>query len=490
MHRKKFLTAALCFMLAASAHLCVSASEVGALDEDMPPIPGEETQIETVGEESEISTEDGTVPDEETQPAEEEDIILDESGEEDIIDEEESETDTEDESEEESEEESESESESESEDETELILEVVEVTQYALDTDLVPIPEYDMSKVFFGDEYRFTQVDKKCAVVCSKEGCQVYEGKGDTYRVVGEMDYYGICYVLKDEEKEWVYIESGNVRGFVNRGDIVTGDVANRIISVRGDELTEARLTLAKTDNAAFTYTTTTVNQVVVDKVYALAAGSVNIYEQKKTTARVTGQLPEGGLCYILEDTGSDWVYVESGDARGFVQTGSLIRGDEAAARVAQSGEESFARAQVLISPRDNRACYYTLTSVQKASTSQTLRETIVNYALQFVGNPYVWGGTSLTHGADCSGFVQTIYAQFGYYIPRVTWDQAAYCQRIPISEALPGDLIFYFDGSTIYHVSMYIGNGAVVQAANSRAGIITSGIGGHAVYAGRVIQN
>lgn len=490
MHRKKFLTVALCFMIAASAHLGASAAEEGALDEDMPPLPGEETQIETVvEEESEISTEGETLPDGETQTAEEGDIILGESGEDltiEMMSEEESETDTEDESEEESE----SESESETEEETEMILEIVEVTQYALDTDLVPIPEYDMSKVFFGDEYRFTQVEKQCALVCSKEGCQVYEGKGDTYRVVGEMDYYGICYVLKDAEKEWVYIESGNVRGFVNRGDIVTGDVANRIISVRGDELTEARLTLAKTDNAAFTYTTTTVNQVVVDKVYALASGSVNIYEQKKTNSRVIGQLSDGGLCYILEDTGSDWVYVESGDARGFVQTSSLIRGDEAAGRVAQSGEESFSRAQVLVSPRDNRACYYTLTSVQKASTSQTLRETIVNYALQFVGNPYVWGGTSLTHGADCSGFVQSIYAQFGYYIPRVTWDQAAYCQRIPISEALPGDLIFYFDGSTIYHVSMYIGNGAVVQAANSRAGIITSGIGGNAVYAGRVIQN
>lgn len=485
MYRKNFFPVVLCFMLTMSAGMCVSASEGGALDEDMPPLPGEETQIEVVEDESEAAFGD----DGNTQGGsgtEEGEIILGEQDEL-VIDseeEEESESETEEESE------LEEESETDTEEESELLLEIVEVTQYALDTDLVPIPEYDLDKVFFGDEYRFTQVDKHCAVVCSKEGCQVYEGKGDTYRVVGELDYYGICYILKDEEKEWVYIESGNVRGFVNRGDIVTGEVADRIISVRGDELMEARMTLAKTDNAAFTYTTTTVNEVLVSKEYAIAAGSVNIYEQKKTSSRATGQLPDGGLCYVLEDTGSDWIYVESGDARGFVQTDQLVRGDEAAGRVAQSGEESFPLAQVLVSPRDNRACYYTLTSVQKASTSQLLRETIVNYALQFVGNPYVWGGTSLTHGADCSGFVQSIYAQFGYSIPRVTWDQAAYCQRIPISQALPGDLIFYYNGSSIYHVSMYIGNGAVVQAANSRAGIITSGIGGNAVYAGRVIRD
>ncbi len=472
MYRKKFLTAFLCLMMAVSVRQYASASEVGALEEDMPPLPGEETWIEALEDESETGTEEETEG-----PGSEGDIILGEDGTE-MADEGESES------------ESELESESESESEVEITVEVVEVTQYALDTDLVPIPEYDADKVFFGDEYRFTQVEGKCAVVCSKEGCQVYEGKGDTYRVVGEMDYYGVCYVLADEDKEWVYIESGNVRGFVNNGDIVTGDVADRIISVRGDDLTEARLTLAKTDNAAFTYTTTTVNEVVVDKVYAIAACSTEIYEQKKTSAPVVGRLAEGGLCYILEDTGTDWCYVESGDARGFVQAEDLIRGDEADACVAQAGEEMLSRAEVLIAPRDNRACYYTLTSVQAASTSQLLRETMVKYALQFVGNPYVWGGTSLTHGADCSGFVQAIYAQFGYSIPRVTWDQAAYCQRIPISEALPGDLIFYFDGRSIYHVSMYIGNGAVVQAANSRAGIITSGIGGNAVYAGRIIQN
>lgn len=67
------------------------------------------------------------------------------------------------------------------------------------------------------------------------------------------------------------------------------------------------------------------------------------------------------------------------------------------------------------------------------------VRTSIVNYALQFVGNPYVWGGTSLTNGADCSGFVQTLYSDFGVDIPRVAEDQANVGQRISVEEALPG---------------------------------------------------
>ena len=142
----------------------------------------------------------------------------------------------------------------------------------------------------------------------------------------------------------------------------------------------------------------------------------------------------------------------------------------------------------MLVEPEDNKSCYYTLTSVQAASQEARTREEIVNFAIQFVGNPYVWGGTSLTNGADCSGFVQSVYAHFGYYIPRVAEAQAGYGMQIPVSSAEPGDLIFYARNGYVYHVSMYIGGGKVVQAANKNVGIITSGIGGDAVWATRII--
>ena len=95
---------------------------------------------------------------------------------------------------------------------------------------------------------------------------------------------------------------------------------------------------------------------------------------------------------------------------------------------------------------------------MQKASQEAKTREAIVNFALQFVGNPYVWGGTSLTNGCDCSGFVMSVYANFGYSLPRVADAQSVYGMQIPVSSAQPGDLIFYARNGYVYHVSMYIG--------------------------------
>jgi len=116
------------------------------------------------------------------------------------------------------------------------------------------------------------------------------------------------------------------------------------------------------------------------------------------------------------------------------------------------------------------------------AEKKESLRQRMVQFALQFVGNPYVWGGTSLTNGADCSGFVMSVYANFGIGLPRVACDQANAGRRISVSEAKPGDLLFYQDKSGyVYHVTMYIGDGRVVEAANKRVGIITSGVGGAA---------
>lgn len=107
------------------------------------------------------------------------------------------------------------------------------------------------------------------------------------------------------------------------------------------------------------------------------------------------------------------------------------------------------------------------------ANQQASLRSKIVNYALQFVGNRYVWGGTSLTNGTDCSGFTQSVLRNFGISIPRVSRDQARTGKSINSSQMRPGDLIFYANSSgTINHVAMYIGNGQVVHAASRKSGI------------------
>ena len=103
----------------------------------------------------------------------------------------------------------------------------------------------------------------------------------------------------------------------------------------------------------------------------------------------------------------------------------------------------------------------------------KTLGERVVDYALQFVGNPYVYGGTSLTYGADCSGFTMSVFKNFGIYLQRTSSQQGASGTYVNgIANARPGDLIWYSG-----HVAIYMGNGRIVHAANSRLGITTSSV-------------
>lgn len=109
----------------------------------------------------------------------------------------------------------------------------------------------------------------------------------------------------------------------------------------------------------------------------------------------------------------------------------------------------------------------------EQAGQAGSLRARVVNYAVQFVGNPYVWGGTSLTNGADCSGFVLSVMRNFGVSLPRTSAAQSGAGTAVSSSEIQPGDLVFYANGSgTVNHVAMYIGNGQVVHASSRRTGI------------------
>ena len=106
------------------------------------------------------------------------------------------------------------------------------------------------------------------------------------------------------------------------------------------------------------------------------------------------------------------------------------------------------------------------------SGVEKATRTAVVAYAKQFLGNPYVYGGTSLTKGADCSGFTQAVYAHFGISTGRSSRDQAARGKEIPVSEAQPGDMLFYASGSYINHVAMYIGGGQIIHSSNPKTGI------------------
>ena len=108
------------------------------------------------------------------------------------------------------------------------------------------------------------------------------------------------------------------------------------------------------------------------------------------------------------------------------------------------------------------------------SASDAALGRQIADYGLQFVGNPYVYGGTSLTNGADCSGFVQSVYRNFGINLPRTSGEQGACGSAVAsLAEAQPGDLIWYSG-----HIGIYIGNGQIVHASSAKTGIKVSNAG------------
>ncbi len=114
-------------------------------------------------------------------------------------------------------------------------------------------------------------------------------------------------------------------------------------------------------------------------------------------------------------------------------------------------------------------------TETERSAEISDTKYSLVQKALSYVGGRYVWGGTSLTNGVDCSGFTMQIMAQYGVHLPHSSRGQAGYGRSVSTSELQPGDLIFYGSGSSISHVAIYIGNGQIVHASNSRDGIKVS---------------
>ena len=215
-----------------------------------------------------------------------------------------------------------------------------------------------------------------------------------------------------------------------------------------------------------------------VEKTYAIADVNswLHVREGKGTDQKIVGILPKGSLCYILADEDSDWVYVESGDVRGFVCARYLLRGEAAEKEVNRRQEESFSLAEMWVKPWNNKAYTYTYATTKTLLSSGEARGELLQYAKNFLGNPYVWGGTSLINGCDCSGFIQQIFSNFGYALPRTSRQQAKAGTRISVQEAKPGDLLFYQrESGFIYHVMIYLGDGKVIHAGSEATGILIS---------------
>ena len=218
-----------------------------------------------------------------------------------------------------------------------------------------------------------------------------------------------------------------------------------------------------------------------LDMAFANVTSFLYVRSEPTKESEYVGKLYPGYAAKITGPVG-EWTAVESGDVTGYVKTEYILTGAEAqtyaenlVTEAQQEGKEEAEAFTYAVSRKSEEAqmtqevqgnvqqTETTEVSAQPASNGQA----IVDYACQFIGNPYVWGGTSLTDGADCSGFVQSVFAHFGISLPRTTYDQIYSGVEVSYDQAMPGDLICY-DG----HIGIYIGNGQIVNAQNPEQGI------------------
>lgn len=217
-----------------------------------------------------------------------------------------------------------------------------------------------------------------------------------------------------------------------------------------------------------------------LDMAFANVTSFLYVRSEPTKESEYVGKLYPGYAAKITGPVG-EWTAVESGDVTGYVKTEYILTGAEAqtyaenlVTEAQQEGKEEAEAFTYAVSRKSEEAqmtqevqgnvqqTETTEVSAQPASNGQV----IVDYACQFIGNPYVWGGTSLTDGADCSGFVQSVFAHFGISLPRTTYDQINAGVEVSYDQAMPGDLICY-DG----HIGIYIGNGQIVNAQNPEQG-------------------
>lgn len=227
-------------------------------------------------------------------------------------------------------------------------------------------------------------------------------------------------------------------------------------------------------------------------KAIVVASDYVNIRKGAGTDKEIIATILPDGIIKVKE-TGSEWTCIVSAGLEGYIKNDYLLFGNEAADYAMANLDDINATYNAIMAKpveketsnnnggqTNNSASSEAPATETPASSGSGVGTDIANFALQYVGYPYVYGGTSLTNGADCSGFVMTVYKNFGYSLPRTADDQSLAGVEVSRENIQPGDLIFYDYGTgVVQHVAIYTGNGQMVHAANTRLGIIS----GNAFY-------
>ena len=253
-------------------------------------------------------------------------------------------------------------------------------------------------------------------------------------KLVGKMTNNAACEVL-DIEGEWAHITSGEVEGYVHTDYLLTGVKA----MIKAKEI--ATVSAKSTESG------------------------LRVRTEPNTDCEIMTTMGEGETLPVVEIM-DGWIKVSVDDEEGYIS-------DEYAVVEEELGT----------------AC--TMSELLYGQGVSDVRIDLCQYAKEFIGNRYVWGGSSLTNGTDCSGFTMSVFKKYGISLPHSSAAQSKMGTKVSLSEALPGDLVFYSGGSGVNHVAIYIGNGQVVHASNPREGIKISAVGYRTIYGiRRIIQD
>jgi cell wall-associated NlpC family hydrolase len=272
--------------------------------------------------------------------------------------------------------------------------------------------------------------------------------------IVGKIYNGAVAQVLSTagDDNDWFQVVSGNVEGYIKAEFFIYGEDAADVI-----------------DNYVTRYAV-----VIADRL--------NVREEPSTEAKRIGYIDNGEKVKLIENQG-DWLKVEyTSDKIGYVATEFVNITEEFVYAKTIAEEQAEIAASKVLEERENVSeetvsedvtITVTPPSANYSSNSE-LRNSIVEYSMQFLGNKYVHGGQSLVTGTDCSGFTSLIYKEFGYSISRTPAGQLSSSGRsISYSEIQPGDIICYGSSGKCTHVALYIGNGQIIHSANSRKGVV-----------------